>query len=121
MDNLPLIEKSGFEIEDYGPAGVAVRRAPTYLDESDIPYVLSEMAEKLMGDTKPGSVMLDELLKSISCKAAIKGGSLSDRTELEVLAREVLTRPDVRNCPHGRPVAVYMTKYELEKQFKRVL
>lgn len=121
MDNLPLIEKSGFEIEDYGPAGVAVRRAPTYLDESDIPYVLSDMAEKLMGDTKPGSVMLDELLKSISCKAAIKGGSLSDRTELEVLAREVLTRPDVRNCPHGRPVAVYMTKYELEKQFKRVL
>ena len=121
LDNMPLLEKSGFEIDDYGMSSLAVRSAPVYLDEEDIPYVLSDMAQKLLSGIKPGSPILDELLKSIACKAAVKGGSFSGKNEMQSLAEKVLKLPDVRNCPHGRPVAVSLSRRSLEKQFKRVL
>ena len=121
LDNMPLLEKSGFEIDDYGMSSLAVRSAPVYLDEEDIPYVLSDMAQKLLSGIKPGSPILDELLKSIACKAAVKGGSFSGINEMQSLAEKVLKLPDVRNCPHGRPVAVSLSRRSLEKQFKRVL
>ena len=116
-----MLEQCGFEIDDFGLSGLAVRGAPTYLHEQDIPFVLSEMAEKLAAGFDTESSILDDLLASISCKAAIRGGSHSDPVELQRLAEQVLSLPDVRNCPHGRPVAVSMSRYQLEKQFKRVL
>ena len=123
LDNRALLEKCGFEVDDLGLSGLAVRGAPTYLREQDIPFVLSEMADKLvqgLAEADNGS-LLDDLIASISCKAAVKGGSYSDRQELEHLAEKVLSLPDVRNCPHGRPVAVSMSRHQMEKQFKRVL
>ena len=83
--------------------------------------MLSDMAQKLLSGIKPGSPILDELLKSIACKAAVKGGSFSGINEMQSLAEKVLKLPDVRNCPHGRPVAVSLSRRSLEKQFKRVL
>jgi len=121
LENRGLLEKCGFEIDDLGLSGLVVRGAPTYLREQDIPFVLSEMAEKLAAGFETESSVLADLLASISCKAAIKGGSHSDPIELQHLAAQVLSLPDVRNCPHGRPVAVSMSRYQLEKQFKRVL
>lgn len=127
LDGLDVLEKMGFELEDYGLGGLSVRRLPVYLDEENIDFVLSDMAQKLMtfgrdmGGEKAKSPLLDELIKSISCKAAVKGGSYSDIREMEHLARQVLERDDVRNCPHGRPVAVFVTRYQLEKQFKRIV
>ena len=58
------------------------------------------------------------LLHTMACKAAIKGGWVSDRKELEVLVEKVQSG-EVRYCPHGRPVAAKLTRYELEKMFKR--
>jgi len=121
LENRGLLEKCGFEIDDFGFSGLAVRGAPTYLREQDIPFVLSEMAEKLAAGFETESSVLADLLASISCKAAIKGGSHSDPIELQHLVSQVLSLPDVRNCPHGRPVAVSMSRHQLEKQFKRVL
>ena len=121
LDNAELLEKCGFEVDDLGLSGLAVRGAPTYLQEQDIPFVLSEMAAKLASGFDAESSILDDLLASISCKAAIKGGSHSDPIELEHLAKRVLSMPDVRNCPHGRPVAVSMSRKQMEKQFKRIL
>ncbi len=121
LDNRELLEKCGFEVDDLGLSGLAVRGAPTYLQEQDISFVLSEMAAKLAAGFDAESSILDDLLASISCKAAIKGGSHSDVIELERLANRVLSMPDVRNCPHGRPVAVSMSQKQMEKQFKRIL
>lgn len=121
LDNKALLEDSGFEIEDYGFASLSVRSAPVYINEEDISFVLSDMANKLLGNQGTGDDVLSELLMSIACKAAIKGGSYSDISEMKALAERVLLGSDVRNCPHGRPVATSMTKHELEKQFKRVL
>ena len=83
----------------------------------DVSATLEEFAENLRRGRS-----LDEkresLLHTMACKAAIKGGWTSDPSELEALARRVQSG-EVRFCPHGRPVAVKLTKYELEKMFGR--
>ena len=80
---------------------------------------MSELAQRLLttGDADPAAAR-DELLHTMACKAAIKGGWKSDERELRVLVDKVQSG-EVRFCPHGRPVAVKLTKYELEKMFKR--
>ncbi len=121
LDNQERLTEAGFAIEDIGAQAVLVRQAPMYLDHGDIAAVLSEMAGLLM---LPGSADNDihaQLLKSVACKAAVKAGKSSDAAELQRLAERVLTMPDVRNCPHGRPVAIYLSRRELEKRFKRIV
>lgn len=63
----------------------------------------------------------DDILHSIACKAAIKAGWHTTPEELEALVRNVLLLPDVRYCPHGRPVALVTSRREFEKGFRRVL
>ena len=79
---------------------------------------LEELAQKLtLGRADPEGAR-DELLHTMACKAAIKGGWKSDERELRVLVDKVQSG-EVRFCPHGRPVKAKLTKYELEKMFKR--
>jgi DNA mismatch repair protein MutL len=56
----------------------------------------------------------------MACRAAIKAGNFTSRYEAEKFVGTVLSNPDIRYCPHGRPVLIEMTRYELEKQFKRI-
>ena len=79
----------------------------------------AELAQRLLttGTADPASAR-DELLHTMACKAAIKGGWKTSPQELERLVRAVMDG-DVKYCPHGRPVAIQLTKKELEKQFKR--
>ena len=77
------------------------------------------LAEKLrLGGAADPSAARDAVLHTMACKAAIKGGWVSDRAELQALVEKVQSGA-VRYCPHGRPVAVKLTRYELEKMFKR--
>lgn len=121
LDHQDRLLAAGFAVEDIGAQSLLVRQAPLYLDHADIPSVLSEMAEKLMLPVNADNNIHEDLLKSVSCKAAIKAGKSSDPAELQYLAEKVLSMPDVRNCPHGRPVAVYLSRRELEKRFKRIV
>ena len=68
---------------------------------------------------KHANDLRDTLLHTIACKAAIKGGQHSDKAEREAIVREVLSREDLKYCPHGRPICVELTDKQLEKQFKR--
>ena len=65
--------------------------------------------------------MITEKIASMSCKAAVKGNQNISRPEVEALIGELLTLENPYHCPHGRPTIISMTKYELEKKFKRVL
>lgn len=121
IDNLPTFADAGFLVEDIGGQSLLVRQIPLYLAEEDVPAVLSEMAGKLASGGESGNMVYEELLKSVSCKAAIKAGRSSDGFELQQLAEKVLAMPDVRQCPHGRPVAVFVSRRELEKRFKRIV
>ena len=109
----------GSHAEDVGGGSLAVRSVPDYLEVGDIEAALTEIAGKLAlsGVTGTGE-RRDEILHTMACKAAIKGGWTSAPEELERVARAVLSG-QVKYCPHGRPVAVELTRAELEKQFKR--
>ena len=86
----------------------------------DIPGTLSELAGKLLAGGRPDpAAARDELLHTMACKAAIKGGWKTSVSELERVAQAVMSG-QVKYCPHGRPVAIELTKKELERQNKRI-
>ena len=118
LAHLPLLEEFGFDVDELGGA-LAVRQAPDHVAVEDIPSTLEEIALKLLttGSADPAAAR-DELLHTMACKAAIKGGWKTSPQELERVARAVMAG-EVKYCPHGRPVAIQLTRKELEKQFKR--
>ena len=119
LSHLPLLEEFGFGVEDFGGGALVVRQAPFDVDPGDIEATLTEIAQKLLttGTADPGAAR-DELLHTMACKAAIKGGWKTSPQELERVAQAVMSG-QVKYCPHGRPVAIELTRQQLEKQFKR--
>ena len=119
LGNLPLLEEFGFELEEFGPDALAVRQAPDDVEEKEIESTLLELARRLLttGTADPAGAR-DELLHTIACKAAIKGGWKNGQEELERVTAAVMSG-QVKYCPHGRPVAIEMTRKQLEKQFRR--
>ena len=119
MEQEELLREFGFACEEFGATSVVVREVPADIDGSDAAAALEELAERLAAThgADPAAAR-DAVLHTMACKASIKGGWTSDLSELRVLVDKVQSG-EVQFCPHGRPVAVKMTKYELEKMFKR--
>ena len=118
LDNLPLLERCGFQCEDFGGGTVLVRALPDNVPAAEAASTLEELAQKLLLQRADPEGLRDDLLHTIACKSAIKAGMTSDVTELAALVRRVQSG-EIRYCPHGRPVAAKLTRYELEKMFKR--
>ena len=117
--NLDLLREFGFECEEFGGGSLILRAIPADLESGDAIPTLEELAEKLVtAHTADPAAARDALLHTMACKAAIKGGWKSDISELRVLVEKVRSG-EVQFCPHGRPVKAKLTKYELEKMFKR--
>ena len=117
LENLELLESLGFACEDFGDNTLLVREVPAEIDAGDTTAILEEFAQNLRSG-KTLAERKENLYHTMACKAAIKGGWKSDPAELKVLVEKV-QKGEVKYCPHGRPVAVKLTKYELEKMFKR--
>lgn len=120
-DNIPLLSKCGFEVEDFGNLSVIVRETPSMLDGSDIKDLILEIAEKLLRhktDIEPDK--MDWIFHSTACRSAVKGGDYTSEKERELFVEKLLSMPDIRYCPHGRPVMIKISRYELEKQFGRI-
>ena len=121
LENKALLERCGFEAEDFGGGDVLIRQIPSDVDVEDAKALLQELAGDLLaGKTLDPDSLRDNLLHTIACKSAIKAGWLTSDEELRRLVQEVLSRDDIKYCPHGRPVCVTLTKRQLEKQFKRI-
>ena len=118
LDNLDLLAQFGFACEEFGGGAFVVREIPDYIRAEDAAATLEELARKLLLQRADPDGARDELLHTMACKAAIKGGWKNDRAELEVVARAVMSG-QVKYCPHGRPVAIELSRQQLEKQFKR--
>ncbi len=120
LENQTLLEELGFEIQSFGENTLLVRQIPMDLDASQIADALETLAADLADGrkTRKDSVR-DELLHTVACKAAIKAGWQSSSQELMKLAEQVLSREDLKHCPHGRPICITLSKKQLEKQFKR--
>ena len=119
LQNLPLLAQFGFAAEDFGGGALVVREVPYDVDAGDIENTLLEIAAKLLatGRADPAAAR-DAVMHTVACKAAIKGGQKNGPEELVKVAAAVM-RGEVKYCPHGRPVAIELTRGQLEKQFRR--
>lgn len=119
-ENLDLYKKCGFVIEDFGNSSVIVRECPSILDNEDVEDLVIETAQKLLdGKTDITPEQMDWIFHSTSCRAAVKAGDYTSPYERELFVKKLLSMPEIRYCPHGRPVLIKMSKYEIEKQFGR--
>ena len=120
-ENLDLLSKCGFEAEPFGESAVIVRAVPSLVGDSDIKDLILEIAEKLLEhktDIEPDKI--DWIYHSASCRGAIKAGDNTTPQEQELFVRKLLSMPNIRFCPHGRPVFIKISRYDIEKQFGRV-
>ena len=120
-ENLDTLEQLGFLVEDFGGQTLLIREVPAVLADGDAGEMILEIAGKLRSGNR--SLMperLDEILHSIACRAAVKANDQSLLPELQRLMERLLAHPELRNCPHGRPVYLEITRHELEKQFGRL-
>lgn len=119
LAQLELLGQFGFEVEDFGGGALIVRQTPDYLSTGEVEGTLAELARRFIDTgTADPSAARDEVLHTMACKSAIKGGWKNGREELLVVVEAVMSG-QVKYCPHGRPVAIEMTRKQLEKQFKR--
>ncbi len=121
MNNLEVFSKAGYTVEDFGKGSVIVRECPMAISGDDIEDTVIEIASYLTENRAVvESEKIDKILHTSACKAAIKAGYKNSTAEMKVLAEEVLYKNEIRYCPHGRPVLIELSKYELEKQFGRI-
>lgn len=121
ISNIHLLSKCGFAAEDFGSNTVIVREIPALLEGCDVKDLILEIAQKLLEhktDIEPEK--MDWIFHSSSCRAAVKGGDKTTPQERELFVEKLLSMPEIRYCPHGRPVMVKISRYEIEKQFGRV-
>ncbi len=121
IDNLDVFSKAGYLVEDFGTGTVIVRECPMLISGDDIEDTIVEMALYLSENrTNIETEKIDRIHHTAACKAAIKAGYKNSTAEMKVLAEAVLYDDAVRYCPHGRPVLLELSKYELEKMFGRI-
>ncbi len=122
LDNSNLLAKSGFEIEDMWGNCVSVKAIPQILADDDIESVLADISESLKaGKSKVELDKLDRILEITSCKAAVKAGQKNAPEELQKLIDDLFAIPDIKYCPHGRPIIYTLTQKDFEKFFKRIV
>ncbi len=115
-------EKIGYEIEHFGGNEYAVSAVPGNMFRLDTRELMIQMLDELEHIPENGAPdMILERVASMSCKAAVKGNHHLSYQEAEHLIGELLTLENPYHCPHGRPTIIAMTKYELEKKFKRIV
>ena len=120
LANKELLDELGFEIDEFGENTVIARQIPMDLSPDHAAEALEEMAADLLsGRREKSTTVRDEVLHTVACKAAIKAGWKNDEAELLAVAKEVMSRDDLKHCPHGRPICITLSKKQLEKQFKR--
>lgn len=115
--------KLGFEIEHFGGAEYSICGVPGNLYRLNTRDVLIEMLDELtdgISERATTDVILDKIA-SMSCKAAVKGSQRLSLPEMEQLMKDLMKLDNPYNCPHGRPTIIAMSKYEIEKKFKRIV
>lgn len=121
ISNLDMFSKCSFDVEDFGNGTLLVRSAPQYIDATEIPDCIEEMCGYIAsGKNDIFTEKMDWFYHNVACRSAIKAGNKSTQAELMEIAWTLEKNPQIKYCPHGRPVCIVMTKYEIEKQFGRM-
>ena len=119
---MPVFSKLGYEIESFGGNEYKVTGIPAGLPRMDYKQLLIDLIDNLIeeGPSKNLEIITDRVA-TISCKAAVKGNNRLSFEEAKELISELMEAENPYNCPHGRPTLIVMSKYEIEKKFKRII
>lgn len=121
ISNLDMFAKCSFDVEGFGNGTLLVRSAPQYLAATEIADCIAEMSGYIASGKKDiYAEKMDWFYHNVSCRSAIKAGNKSTVQELMDIAWTLEKNPQIKYCPHGRPICIVMTKYEIEKQFGRL-
>ncbi|WP_405355450.1 DNA mismatch repair endonuclease MutL [Ruminococcus sp.] len=121
ISNLDMFAKCSFDVDDFGNGTLLVRSAPQYLAATEIADCITEMSGYIASGKKDiFTEKMDWFYHNVSCRSAIKAGNKSTPQELMDIAWTLEKNPQIKYCPHGRPICIVMTKYEIEKQFGRL-
>ena len=108
-------------MDNFGPGSVIVRSVPMYIEMDEISDAVLEIADYIVNNRKNiDNKKLDWLYHNIACRGAVKAGRKSSNEEIIALIRTLLCNPEVKYCPHGRPIFVDFSKKFIEKQFGRI-
>ena len=122
LSHIPILEKAGFQLEDFGGNDVRLTAVPANLlglSEEDVFHELvSYISSGIEGVTED---LFVRKLATMGCKAAVKGNQKITLPEVQALLKELLTLENPYTCPHGRPTIIRMTKEELDRKFKRIV
>ena len=121
INNLNMFADCGFEVEDFGNSTVIVRCSPQYIPAAEISACITEMADYIaQGKNDIFSEKMEWFYCNVACRSAIKAGNKSTPEELIGIVKHLEEHPEIKYCPHGRPICIVLTKGEIEKQFGRV-
>lgn len=122
LENREALLGAGFEVDGFGDKTILVRSVPVFMDKLEVSQEFSEIADYLCRHKKViMTEKMDWIVANTACRAAIKAGNVSSDDDLIELAMQLERNPELRTCPHGRPIYFLMTKYEIEKSFKRIV
>lgn len=121
-ENSLFFDSCGFEIGDFGQDSIIVHALPSDIEYEDGEGLLIELIGTFMNEDKGEITYLrDKAVYTIACRAAIKANKVLSEIEMEALVKDVFALEGISTCPHGRPITVRMTKYQIEKMFKRIV
>ena len=119
-ENMDLFSKSGYVIEEFGDNTIKITGVPYICFDINVKDLFMDILDELLGSTKTYKEEREEkFLSTIACKAAVKANMKLDPKEIDKLVMEALKLENPFSCPHGRPTAIKMSKYEIERKFGR--
>jgi len=118
----PALAEAGFEVEPFDDTCIALHAVPTFfgVNESPQELLMEALAEWQAGRGQVTRERLRRRVAQMACKRAIKGGDKLSETEIKGFMQEMLKSESMPTCPHGRPIVTEITRYALEKRFKRI-
>ncbi|WHH59555.1 DNA mismatch repair endonuclease MutL [Petroclostridium sp. X23] len=120
-ENMDFFKNIGFEVEDFGNNSIVIRQTPISIEEKVLKDLFLEIVGIVQSNKKDTITDMEiHTLYMIACKSAIKANRNMQQEEIEKLIEDILQLENINTCPHGRPIMISMSKYYLEKQFKRI-
>ena len=119
-DNIDIFKKIGFEIESFGGKSYKITGIPADLPNIDLNQLFIDILDKI-GKEPIALDIITQRVATMACKAAVKGNNRLSENEVKQLIYELMQAENPYNCPHGRPTLLVMSKYEIERKFKRLV
>ena len=119
-DNLELFEKAGFIIEEFGENTIKLTGVPEMCLDLETKEMFLETLDEINSVSRTAKQEVEEkFIATVACKAAVKANMALTKEEVDSLMQELLILPNPFTCPHGRPTAIKMSKYDIERKFAR--